>query len=324
VNTAGHPQVITSQAMLCTPIYEPTTAVRDQEDDAAGAHTVIGSSFASLSAIRFCAARQQCESSVECAAFGGICSTSDAPAAGTIMYRGEPMTTISFDDTITIGSRNHNWKRYNRGAGWPSELQLELPMLGTRSINTGNSHELILPSRTTVYMLRRTDWSYVDVRGWEAVGPTRPYFTYPDFHAQLYMKVFEAGTHYLDDYSAMYFFHQTQMGTCWIPDAPPPPSSPPSPPPPSPPPPSLPPSPSPPSPPSPPPPSPAAPVHQHTPRPTDCLNGKCHGEGTPVPTPHSHSPHTHSPHTHSPHSHSPHNHAPNTDCYQGKCYGSGR
>jgi hypothetical protein len=98
-----------------------------------------------------------------------------------------------------------NWSNWNNVPEWAKG------MLGTSEINTSDSNSVTLACTMTVFLNRSDGWNTVSTSGWTDLGSGHGIdangndATFgPGGH--LYVKTFAAGTHTLDNNSAMYLF----------------------------------------------------------------------------------------------------------------------
>ena len=81
---------------------------------------------------------------------------------------------------------------------------------GTATFNTINTSQqanpiVYLNVATRVYMARQSDWNAVSTTGWTQISSSSTILSDNNAHL-VYVKYLEAGTHSLDNDSALYFF----------------------------------------------------------------------------------------------------------------------
>ena len=111
-------------------------------------------------------------------------------------------TTLT--DTQKLTNNSVAWE----GAYYSTNLPnyLSFPMLGTQDIDTGDLNFLYLPTPTTVYMLKKDEWTGVDVNGWEFTGDEGDFLGPQVGKIKIYKKEYPPGRHRIDNKSALYLF----------------------------------------------------------------------------------------------------------------------
>ena len=89
----------------------------------------------------------------------------------------------------------------------PNFLKEKMPLYGTQDVNTNDANELILTTKTLVYMFRIDAWGPVDLNGW-TLKSTGGYLSPHSTGVRMYEKEFESGTYTIDNNSAMYLFDE--------------------------------------------------------------------------------------------------------------------
>ena len=87
----------------------------------------------------------------------------------SLRYQGDNFqnsTTLREDQKLTNNSVAWDGAYYSKNL----PTYLSFPMLGTQDIDTGDVNFLYLPTPTILYMLKKDEWTGVNVNGWEYTG----------------------------------------------------------------------------------------------------------------------------------------------------------
>ena len=131
----------------------------------------------------------------------------------------------AFNVTTTSGSNlaqplaiaANNLQLYIGGGVWNRYQNLPNYLAGllcTTSINDSSTCTFVFERAGTVYMFRQPSWNAVDTTGWTTVETGRSYLTGGE-SISVFSRSFAAGTHTLDNDSAMYFFDM-QSAYTWV------------------------------------------------------------------------------------------------------------
>jgi len=115
---------------------------------------------------------------------------------------------------LQLYSPTANWTTYNNLQNTQSNIGVDLQgLVATREINTSNAIDITFIFTTTVYMIRQTNWSGVDLTGWTNIGNAGNIVQDSGTDEAVYEKTFTAGTYSFDNYSAMYMFDPDRTTT---------------------------------------------------------------------------------------------------------------
>ena len=123
----------------------------------------------------------------------------------SLRYQGDNFqnsTTLREDQKLTNNSVAWDGVYYSKNL----PTYLSFPMLGTQDIDTGDVNFLYLPTPTILYMLKKDEWTGVNVNGWEYTGDEGNFLGSQEGKIKIYKKEFSSGRHRIDNKSALYLF----------------------------------------------------------------------------------------------------------------------